>query len=93
MKKKLELFAYAAAAIAMVGVAVVSFAQPANADLWTLYKNSKLEESPSVAHRVNAMGYDVRVYEFKPKTQPDYTCVMAFGQTNPVGMQCFPDQQ
>lgn len=66
------------------------FTGPAHADLWTLMKNSQLEETQTKsAYRVPALGFDVRAYEWSPQGNPDITCVMAFGQTHPVGMQCF----
>ena len=64
---------------------------PAHADLWAWSKNSRLEPKDAIAaYRVPTLGLDVRVYEWSPKSSPDTVCVMAFGQTNPVGLQCFP---
>lgn len=65
-------------------------AVPVHADVWTLLKNSQLEEKEQIAqYRVPALGFDVRVYEWSPVSNPDKACVIAFGQTHPVGMQCF----
>lgn len=64
---------------------------PAYADVWTFLKNSTLEEHKTdQAYRVPALGLDLRVYEWSPKSNPETTCVAAFGQTHPVGLQCFP---
>jgi len=72
--------------------AVVTLMSPsiASADLWTYYKNKSLEESTTEnAYTVPTTGLDVRVFEFTPKANPNMICVMAFGQTAPVGIQCF----
>jgi len=61
------------------------------ADIWTWSKNAGLEpKDPDAAYRVETKGLDVRVYEWTPATAPHMTCVMAWGQTHPAGMQCFP---
>jgi hypothetical protein len=80
MKKTLAL----AAVVALM-------ATTAQADLWTWNKNRGLEpKDPDAAYRVETPGLDVRVYEWTPATAPHVTCIMAWGQTHPAGMQCFP---
>ena len=77
--------------IVMVAVALTLMASTANADLWTAWKNSGLEAvEPDVGYRVETPGLDVRVYEWTPVTAPNMTCIMAWGQTHPAGLQCFP---
>lgn len=64
------------------------------ADLWTWSKNSRLKpKEPTASYRVPTLGLDVRVYEWIPKGSPNTVCIMAFGQTQPVGLQCVPKNQ
>lgn len=73
-----------------ISLALILSASTASADLWTWSKNAGLEpKGPDAAYRVETKGLDVRIYEWTPATAPHQTCIMAFGQTNPVGMQCF----
>lgn len=73
-------------------VLVVLATTPARADLWTLLKNAELTpKTPTSVYRVETQGLDVRVYEFKPEGNPNMTCLMAWGQTHPAGLQCFED--
>jgi len=63
----------------------------AHADLWTWSKNRSLEpKNPTAGYRVPTPGLDVRVYEWSPVGSPETVCIMAFGQTHPVGLQCVP---
>ena len=74
-----------------IALTATLFATTAHADLWTWSKNNKLEpKETTAAYRVPTLGYDVRVYEWSPKGAPEIVCVMAFGQTHPVGLQCVP---
>jgi len=76
---------------ASLALVLVMSASAANADIWTWNKNRGLEpKTPDAAYRVETQGLDVRVYEWTPATAPNMTCIMAWGQTNPAGMQCFP---
>jgi len=77
--------------LSIIAVAVIFMATAAHADLWTWSKNAGLEpKEPDAAYRVETKGLDVRVYEWTPVTAQGMTCVMAWGQTHPAGMQCFP---
>lgn len=77
--------------IAIALTALLALSTPAHADLWTLSKNAGLKpEAPDAKYRVETKGLDVRVYEWTPAGSPDTVCIMAFGQTHPVGLQCVP---
>lgn len=72
-------------------LAIALMGTSATADLWTWGKNSQLKpKEPNAAYRVPTLGLDVRVYEWTPKNSPNTVCIMAFGQTHPVGLQCVP---
>lgn len=75
----------------LLGAALVAaLVTPAQADLWTAFKNSNLEpKAPTAAYRVETQGLDVRVYEWTSQADPNVTCSMAFGRDHPVGMQCW----
>lgn len=76
--------------LAVIAALVFATSEPAQADLWTALKNSSLPKGEATAgYTVPTTGLDVRVFEFTPKANSNITCVMAFGQTNPVGLQCF----
>lgn len=63
----------------------------AHADLWTWSKNKKLPANEATsAYKVPTLGLDVRVYEWTPAASPETVCIMAFGQSHPVGLQCVP---
>lgn len=75
--------------IAMTTAAIL-MATSAQADIWSWSKNAGLEpKAPDAAYRVETKGLDVRVYEWTPATASHMTCIMAWGQTHPAGMQCF----
>jgi len=77
--------------ITLAVAAVLALSTPAQADLWTLLKNNNLNpKDATAAYRVPTEGLDVRVYEWSPVGSPDTVCIMAFGQTHPVGLQCVP---
>jgi hypothetical protein len=77
-------------AIAIAGTFLVVAPSIADADVWTYFKNKSLEAGVTEhAYTVPTTGLDVRVFEFTPKSNPNMICVMAFGQTNAVGLQCF----
>ena len=44
---------------------------------------------PDVKYNLETAGYNVRVYEFTPLTDPGATCVMSFTNEK-MGMFCFP---
>jgi hypothetical protein len=74
-----------------LAIAALIFAgTSASADLLTWSKNAGLEpKAPDAAYRVETKGLDVRVYEWTPADAPHMTCLMAWGQTHPAGLQCF----
>ncbi|DAB32564.1 MAG TPA: hypothetical protein CFH79_03200 [Sulfurospirillum sp. UBA11407] len=69
---------------------ILLFAINANALSWSQLKswmNKTIE--PDVKYNIETEGYNVRVYEFTPLTDPGATCIMTFTNEK-MGMYCFP---
>lgn len=47
-----------------------------------------LPTQESTGYKVEARGYDLRVYECQLAAQPEVTCVAVFAESGPVGLQC-----
>lgn len=62
----------------------------AHAMTWSQVKSwmNKTVE-PDVKYNIETEGYNVRVYEFTPLTDPGATCIMSFTNEK-MGMFCFP---
>ena len=70
-------------------IAVLLFATGANAISWSQLKswgNKSVE--PDVKYSIETEGYNVRVYEFTPLSDPGSTCIMTFTNEK-MGMFCF----
>jgi hypothetical protein len=79
MSKVLKSIVLAAAAVAVGTMAQAGLFSSAVSDLPT---------QESTGYRVEAYGWDVRVYEFTPVTADNVLCVMAFGSNGAVGLTC-----
>ncbi len=45
---------------------------------------------PTAAYKLETYGYNVRVYEWTPKDNPNMRCVFVAGETNSTGVACYP---
>lgn len=45
---------------------------------------------PTTAYKLETYGYNVRVYEWAPKDNPNMRCVFVAGETNSTGVACYP---
>lgn len=54
-----------------------------------IFANAGVERKEATLYAVEAKGSDVRVYEWSPESKPGFTCVMAFSNSGPVGLDCF----
>ncbi|MDI3325657.1 hypothetical protein QKW35_14860 [Pontibacterium granulatum] len=45
---------------------------------------------PTAAYKLETYGYNVRVYEWTPKDNPNTRCVFVAGETNSTGVACYP---
>lgn len=69
---------------------IIFLAANANAFTWSQLKSwmNKTVE-PDVKYNLETEGYNVRVYEFTPLSNPGATCIMTFTNEK-MGMYCFP---
>ena len=70
-------------------------ATTANAGLFDSVATSDWETKKSDKYKLEAYGFDLRVYEWSPKGNPNIVCVTAFSEKGPIGLQCFekPEQK
>jgi len=64
----------------------------ANAGVWTSISGWNAEtRKPDAFYAVDTVGENIRVYEFTPKSQPGYTCVIVFVESDKKSppMNCF----
>lgn len=78
------------APVGLVAVIAMAMAKPAEAD-WSFWGSMSFEQHQlDAAYKLPTAGYDVRVYEFTPKGNPNLTCVMPFAEkAGAAGLQCF----
>jgi hypothetical protein len=62
---------------------------PANAGVFDSLMTGDMETVVSEAYKVEAYGYDMRVYEWHPKSAPNMTCITGFSEKANIGLQCF----
>lgn len=63
----------------------------AHAGLFDAMATSGWEDKDiTVKYKVNTYGYDVRVYEWTPTWNKDYSCVFVAGNENSSGVACYP---
>jgi len=74
--------------IATIALGVIT-ATSANAGIFGSVATIDWETKKSDKYKLEAYGFDLRVYEWNPKGNPDVTCITAFGEKGPIGMQCF----
>lgn len=65
------------------------FISSANALTWSQLKSwGNKTVDPDVKYNIETEGYNVRVYEFTPLSDPGSTCIMTFTNEK-MGMFCF----
>jgi hypothetical protein len=66
----------------------------ANAGMFSTVSGMIMDEKkPNYAYTVDTNGFNPRVYEFTPKSNPNYVCIYTFisgDKTVNTTMQCFP---
>ena len=74
----------------IVSLLCIALAINANAISWSQLKSwMNKTVDPDVKYNIETEGYNVRVYEFTPLTDPGATCIMTFTNEK-MGMYCFP---
>ena len=69
-------------------------ATSAHAGLFASVATSGWEDKkPDHKYIVETYGYDVRVYEWTPKNNPDVSCVFVAGNENSSGVACYPKKK
>ena len=43
-------------------------------------------------YKIEVYGFDLRVYEWTTRANPNITCIAMFGETGPTGLSCFPNK-
>ena len=77
--------------IATIAVGLIA-ATSASAGWLDSAATSGWDTKESEKYKLEAYGFDLRVYEWNPKGNSNVTCVTAFGETGPVGLQCFENE-
>jgi hypothetical protein len=74
---------YLAAAIA------IAIPTTAMAD-WSILSGQTFETvEPDSKYQLDTAGWNTRVYEWTPKSNPNVFCIAQFSEKGPVGMYCF----
>lgn len=68
---------------------IVSYSTSANAGLWGSIATSNWPTKESNAFKVEAFGFDFRVYEWVTENDPDTVCTVAIGFERAFGLDCF----
>lgn len=78
----------------LVAVAISAFvATPASAGFFDNLTTGSWPTKESEAYKVEAYGFDFRVYEWQSERNPNMTCMVAIGNVDQapyMGLQCFP---
>lgn len=70
---------------------MMTLAGVANAGLWDSVATSGWPEvTPETKYKLDVYGFDARVYEYRPKGNPDILCIATFtgGNTNTFQQDC-----
>jgi hypothetical protein len=51
------------------------------------------ETKKSDKYKLEAYGFDLRVYEWNPRGNSNVTCITAFSEKGPIGLQCFENEE
>jgi hypothetical protein len=81
-----EFIKGACATLALVTVVAATSAQ---AGLFSSWATGDWPTQESNAYKVEAYGFDFRVYEWRSTENPDTVCTASFTDSGAIGMQCF----
>jgi hypothetical protein len=73
-----------------LALVTVIAATSAQAGLFSSWSTGDWPTEESNAFKVEAYGFDFRVYEWASPTNPDITCSASFTDSGAIGYQCFP---
>jgi hypothetical protein len=73
----------------LIAIFLIGYLSSANALTWSQLKSwGNKTIDPDVKYNLETEGYNVRVYEFTPLSDPGSTCVISFTNEK-MGMFCF----
>lgn len=77
--------------ILLIVVTFLLSASLASAGMWDSMATSNWEDkAPTSKYKLDVYGFDVRVYEWAPKDNPNVRCVLIAGNNNSSGVACYP---
>lgn len=76
----------------IMAAVAATLATTASAGLFDSMVTSDWETKESDNYKLDAYGFDLRVYEWTPNGNPNMTCITAFGEKGSVGLQCFENE-
>jgi hypothetical protein len=79
-------FVLGMAATLMIGGMLV--AGTSNAGLFSSFATANWPTQKSTAYKVEAYGFDFRVYEWRSTTDPSILCTAGFTDSAAIGLQC-----
>ena len=79
-----------AAMLTVFGIVVATTAQ---AGFFSSWATGDWPTQESTAYKVEAYGFDFRVYEWRSTESPNTICTASFTDTGAIGMQCFSVSQ
>lgn len=68
-------------------------ATTASAGLFDSMATSDWPTKESNNYKLDAYGFDLRIYEWHPDGNPDITCITGFGEKGSIGLQCFESEE
>jgi len=86
--KKLKKLKIAGACFGIM-LSSISYVSTAEAGMFHSLMTNDWETVGTKHYKIEAYGYDVRVYEWTPKENPDVRCVFTAGHENSSGTACY----
>lgn len=68
---------------------LLSIALPANAGILGSLASSSWPTKETTRYKLDAYGFDVRVYEWTPEDNKNVRCILAAGNNNSTGVACY----
>ena len=68
---------------------VATVATTASAGLFDSVATRNWDTKESDNYKLEAYGFDLRIYEWNPKGNPNVTCITGFSEVGSIGIQCF----
>mgnify|MGYP001154969070 CR=1 FL=1 len=79
-------------ALTTAAIATV-IATSANAGLFDSVATKNWDTKATEKYKIEAYGYDMRIYEWNPEGNPNITCITGFSEVGSIGLQCFKTEE